>query len=434
VPLEKIVTNSELMSIFFDGKYQVDGESVPFKLDFKDVIFVLEDVDAASKIVHRRDGKKTADVTYTEHVELPPPKSLWRLFLESPNDTCRELVPLLMEKSKRLREEAIQMLPTLAQRPLRSVPGLSVFGEGGACNGGGASSVMDKISEQAVDQAQKILDDYDTVDSFLGIHAGAIKAVIDAGAEVDESLEDVLLGLSPADAGGKEGESPFFPPLPGNISRDVSYKKYAEDSDVHVEVSSKGEDMVNDLAALLSAKTDNAPRDSQVKKPDILSEANITTSKKGSPLLTGGLLKGSTDKLNLSGLLNVLDGVVDTPGRIVIMTTNHPEMLDPALIRPGRIDKKLMLGYMHPADVSAMIEHYFQEDLNLEQRRRIEEAIVGDEAGHRPAVNLTPAQVEQFACEWSDVEDMICAIERKGEPLKTQKRSHVPSSDITFDT
>jgi ATP-dependent 26S proteasome regulatory subunit len=40
------------------------------------------------------------------------------------------------------------------------------------------------------------------------------------------------------------------------------------------------------------------------------------------------------DKLNLSGLLNVLDGVVDTPGRIVIMTSNHPELLDPALFRP----------------------------------------------------------------------------------------------------
>lgn len=39
------------------------------------------------------------------------------------------------------------------------------------------------------------------------------------------------------------------------------------------------------------------------------------------------------DALNLAGLLNVLDGVVDTPGRIVVMSTNHPEKLDPALIR-----------------------------------------------------------------------------------------------------
>jgi hypothetical protein len=31
------------------------------------------------------------------------------------------------------------------------------------------------------------------------------------------------------------------------------------------------------------------------------------------------------DKLNLSGLLNVLDGIVDTPNRVIVMTTNHPE-------------------------------------------------------------------------------------------------------------
>lgn len=46
------------------------------------------------------------------------------------------------------------------------------------------------------------------------------------------------------------------------------------------------------------------------------------------------------------GLLNVLDGVVDTPGRIVILTTNVVDVLDRALIRPGRIDKTILLGYM----------------------------------------------------------------------------------------
>ena len=43
----------------------------------------------------------------------------------------------------------------------------------------------------------------------------------------------------------------------------------------------------------------------------------------------------------LSGLLNTLDGVASQEGRILIMTTNHAEKLDDALIRPGRVDKKL---------------------------------------------------------------------------------------------
>ncbi|OLN85088.1 putative mitochondrial chaperone BCS1-B 2 [Colletotrichum chlorophyti] len=43
-------------------------------------------------------------------------------------------------------------------------------------------------------------------------------------------------------------------------------------------------------------------------------------------------------RLSLSGLLNILDGVASQEGRVLIMTTNHVEKLDKALIRPGRVD------------------------------------------------------------------------------------------------
>ena len=46
----------------------------------------------------------------------------------------------------------------------------------------------------------------------------------------------------------------------------------------------------------------------------------------------------SNEKLSLSCLLNILDGILEAPGRIIIMTTNFPKLLDKALIRPGRID------------------------------------------------------------------------------------------------
>merc|ERR1719498_2145228 len=123
---------------------------------------------------------------------------------------------------------------------------------------------------------------------------------------------------------------------------------------------------------------------------------------------------GKKDKLNLSGLLNVLDGVVDTPERIVIMTTNHPEVLDPALIRPGRIDQKLLLSHMKPHNVTAMIEHYFRlggEGLDRALSERVYKAILGDEAKGVPGLQLTPAQVEQLSAEHDEVEEMVAAIE-----------------------
>ncbi|CEI41297.1 hypothetical protein FVEN_g3563 [Fusarium venenatum] len=61
-----------------------------------------------------------------------------------------------------------------------------------------------------------------------------------------------------------------------------------------------------------------------------------------------------TGRLSLSGLLNILDGVASQEGRVLIMTTNHLEKLDKALIRPGRVDKIVQFG-LADADMSASI-------------------------------------------------------------------------------
>ena len=49
-------------------------------------------------------------------------------------------------------------------------------------------------------------------------------------------------------------------------------------------------------------------------------------------------IANNSEKIDLSFLLNLLDGILEIPGRIVIMTSNYPKLLDHALVRPGRID------------------------------------------------------------------------------------------------
>ena len=44
------------------------------------------------------------------------------------------------------------------------------------------------------------------------------------------------------------------------------------------------------------------------------------------------------DPITLDEILNLLDGIRETPGRIIVMSSNHYDKLDPALVRPGRID------------------------------------------------------------------------------------------------
>jgi chaperone BCS1 len=49
-------------------------------------------------------------------------------------------------------------------------------------------------------------------------------------------------------------------------------------------------------------------------------------------------ISGQKKGVSLSALLNVIDGAASHEGHVLIMTTNNPEKLDAALIRPGRVD------------------------------------------------------------------------------------------------
>ena len=69
--------------------------------------------------------------------------------------------------------------------------------------------------------------------------------------------------------------------------------------------------------------------------------------------------------ITLSGLLNVLDGVASQEGRVLIMTTNHVEKLDEALIRPGRVDKKAEFQYADAEMTRQLFGFVFGLDLSL---------------------------------------------------------------------
>ena len=65
---------------------------------------------------------------------------------------------------------------------------------------------------------------------------------------------------------------------------------------------------------------------------------------------------------NLSYLLNILDGLNECCGRIIIMTTNKINSLDKALIRPGRIDIKIEFKKCTRYDIYKMIKIFWKDD------------------------------------------------------------------------
>lgn len=83
--------------------------------------------------------------------------------------------------------------------------------------------------------------------------------------------------------------------------------------------------------------------------------------------------------VTMAGLLNTLDGMSTPHGLITIMTTNNLDVLDPALIRPGRIDYRLEVSYLTDPQLTAL------------WRR-----VIGDSAPELPSLGdrkITPAEV-----------------------------------------
>ncbi|SPO27919.1 related to BCS1 - mitochondrial protein of the AAA family of ATPases [Ustilago trichophora] len=69
---------------------------------------------------------------------------------------------------------------------------------------------------------------------------------------------------------------------------------------------------------------------------------------------------GYQASVTFSGLLNALDGVASGESRIIFMTTNHIEKLDPALIRPGRVDMIAELGDAEREQVEELMVRFYR--------------------------------------------------------------------------
>ncbi|KAI3615012.1 mitochondrial chaperone bcs1 [Moniliophthora roreri] len=75
--------------------------------------------------------------------------------------------------------------------------------------------------------------------------------------------------------------------------------------------------------------------------------------------------------VTLSGLLNVIDGVGSDEGKLFFATTNYIDRLDPALLRPGRIDRKIQYTLATQAQAAALFTRFFSENRSTSSNHSI---------------------------------------------------------------
>lgn len=101
--------------------------------------------------------------------------------------------------------------------------------------------------------------------------------------------------------------------------------------------------------------------------------------------------RAPTVKLSFNGLLNALDGVAaGEGGRVTFMTTNHLEGLDPALIRPGRADRHILIDNASRVQIAGMLRRFWP-DLPAEEAHAL--------AARIPERTLGMARVQEYLLE-----------------------------------
>jgi chaperone BCS1 len=71
---------------------------------------------------------------------------------------------------------------------------------------------------------------------------------------------------------------------------------------------------------------------------------------------------GETKGVTLSGLLNAIDGLAAREGRLLFLTSNHADQLDPALVRPGRVDLVEEIAPLDRSSALQMVEAFGFDD------------------------------------------------------------------------
>jgi chaperone BCS1 len=99
--------------------------------------------------------------------------------------------------------------------------------------------------------------------------------------------------------------------------------------------------------------------------------------------------------VTFSGFLNALDGVASGEERMIFMTTNHPERLDPALVRPGRVDLAVLVDDAAPAQAHRLFAQFYggaNGDADVGARAEEIERVVADGSARGRRISMAALQ------------------------------------------
>ncbi len=107
---------------------------------------------------------------------------------------------------------------------------------------------------------------------------------------------------------------------------------------------------------------------------------------------------GGSDEIDMAYLLQKLDGIENADERCIIATTNNPQKINPALIRPGRFDIKICLDNCTPQMCKDILLNYYKENKIAESKIPIFDF---------PDKKYSPLQLINLAMRYESIDDLL---------------------------
>lgn len=112
----------------------------------------------------------------------------------------------------------------------------------------------------------------------------------------------------------------------------------------------------------------------------------------------------ASSNINIAYLLQKLDGLESAEDRVIIATTNNPDKINPALLRPGRFDLKLCLSNCTTQMYCDILENYYQNEQDVKEK--VLEANI-------PELKYSPLEIINMAMSCLTIDELLNLISSK---------------------
>ncbi len=313
ISLRHTTTQTQLKNLFYNPEIHVlrngGNEIVNIPLDKR--LYVIEDIDCLTDIVISRDKRSDNPNTVITRPDDKPELIENTNLLEDPKTDIRQI---LANRS--------QLTPIKTGRHvIKMRPGEHIEFDNGKTSDVIEPVGMSSLSSHMEEEVNELYG------ASLGFSAGGCSDIYGSGTfkSLDEMFNTDLTGIARFEPSRYSG-SPINQSINQSINPSVCHN--------------------------ISSNTDTSNTSSDGQKNTNTSKDKKQENNDPHP-----------EQLNLSFLLNILDGVLETPGRILIITTNHPERLDKALIRPGRVDIHLQVGNCSPEMIIEILRFFYNDPM-----------------------------------------------------------------------